>query len=105
MTGVSMPALPQSRSTSKPVEPRQHHVEQHEIERLRRGAFEPALPVGARLDGIALAREPIAQRQDQARLVLNEQQPLHALCESARLASSRAPGRSLPFADPAGARW
>ena len=58
--------------------PRQHHVEQHQVERLARRALEPALAVGALSTRVALAGESIAKGQHQAGLVLDEQQPLHA---------------------------
>ena len=58
-----------------------------EIERLAGRALEAALAVAAGVDGIAFARQPIGQRQDEAGLVFDEQQALHderAGCDAAR---------------------
>ena len=62
-------------TTSKPTEPRQHHVEQDEVEclssspargRSRRRAL--------RLDVIAFPRQPVGEREHEAGLVLDEKQ-------------------------------
>src|SRR5207253_10605303 len=60
------------------VDPRQHDVEQHEIERLAGGAGEAALAIAAVLDGVAFAGEAIGEGHDEPGLVLDEQQALHA---------------------------
>jgi hypothetical protein len=56
MTGRLDAAPAQLLQHVEAVQAREHDIEQHEVERLGRRALEPALPVGARLDVIALAR-------------------------------------------------
>ena len=77
MTGVSIAALAQLAHDVEPAEARQHDVEEDQVERFGGCPLEAALAVGARLDGIALARQPIGERHDEPRLVFDEQQPLH----------------------------
>ena len=102
ITGVSMPRWRSSRSTSKPLMRGSITSSRTQVERLAGGALEPALAVGARLDAVALAGEPVGQRQDEPRFILDEQQPLHVmaavprastLAVGARPASSFADGR------------
>ena len=59
------------------AEPRQHDVEEDEIERLAGRALEAALAVAAALDAVSLAGEAIGQRHHQAGLVFDEEQALH----------------------------
>ena len=72
-----MPRRRSSRSDVEAVHARQHHVEQDEIEPLGRGAFERALTVAAGLDRVAFARQAVGQGEDEARFVLDEQEPFH----------------------------
>ena len=88
-------ALAQLLADVEAVQPRQHHVEEDEIERLAGGALEAALAVGARFDRVALAREPVGQRQHQAGLVLDQQEPLHA-CDPVAAARLRRWRRGRP---------
>ena len=89
-------ALAQLAQHVEAVEPRQHHVEQHQVDASPARALEPALAVRARLDGVAFAGQPIAQRQHQTGLVLDEQQPLHAWrpCRAPRTRRRRPTGSS-----------
>ena len=50
--------------------PRQHDVEQDEIERLAGGALEPALAVGARVDAVAFAGQAIGAASARGRVRL-----------------------------------
>ena len=93
ITGTSTPRLRQLTQNVEAIQPRQHHVEDHQVERLGGASLERALAVGRRLDAVAFAGKPIAQRRDQPGLVFDEQQSLHddcagsALCRAARTVS------------------
>ena len=103
MTGVSIPRFRNSRSTSRPL------IRGSMTSRSTRSNASPAarssaaLAVGAGVDGVALAREAIAQRQHQPWLVLDQQQALHA-CEPWRLRGRVADRRARPTGSSRGRR-
>ena len=71
--GVVTPRLPDLAADVEAVHARQHHVEHDEVVAAARRLREPGLAVAGRFDRIAFAREPIAERQPQARFVFDEQ--------------------------------
>ena len=89
------PALAKLAQHVEPVHAREHHVEQHEIERLAGSALEPTFAIAARLDQIPFARQPIAKGQHEAWLVFDEEQPLHARDPCASDNAVRPTGSSL----------
>ena len=71
--GRRHPALPHLAADVEAVHPRQHDVEHDEVVAAARRAREARLAVARRLDGVAFAAEPIAERQPQAGFVFDEQ--------------------------------
>ena len=86
MTGVFHTAFPQFAKHVEAVQARQHHVEQ-DADRMARARRAPVRSRRRRwFRGVALAGQPIAERQHQARFIFDEQQPLHT-CDPCPCAS------------------
>ena len=74
--GVWMPCCADRLGDVEAVAARQHHVEHDHVERLAGRARHRGVAVAGGFDGVALGRQPIAQRQLQAGLVFNEEKAL-----------------------------
>ena len=92
MTGVSMPRLRSSRSTSKPFSRGSITSSSTRSNASPAARSSPLSPSPLVSTSIPFARQPIAQRQHEAWLVFDEEQPLHAR-GSVRLGQCRAPDR------------
>ena len=88
-------ALAQLAADVEAAHARQHQVEEQQIEGVARRALEPALAVRRAVDAVALAGQPIGQRQDDAGFVLDQQDSSSRCVTMA--AARRRPTPSWPF--------